>query len=138
MIKPDFFGHLTTGMFNLIVKDPRRTPPKAGRFGSGLTRLVAVRPRTCCAVLRRVCKYYACIAQAALGELSESIEVQPPCQHKLLIILWISWTHLYRSVRLILRPSLSFEAFVVSDNRQNSGLPGASAPGKLPEITTQH
>jgi hypothetical protein len=28
MIKPDFFGHLTTGMFNLIVKDPRRTPPE--------------------------------------------------------------------------------------------------------------
>jgi len=28
MIKPDFFGHLTTGMFNLIVKDPRRIPPE--------------------------------------------------------------------------------------------------------------
>jgi len=28
MIKPNLFGHLTTGMFNLIVKDPRRTPPE--------------------------------------------------------------------------------------------------------------
>src|SRR5271163_3372827 len=92
MIKPDFFGHLTTGMFNLIVKDPRRTPPGRAALDQGLTPLEAVRPRTCCAVLAASVHRTSCNAQAALGELSESIEDSSPSQQKLLIILWILLT----------------------------------------------
>src|SRR5271170_2436092 len=82
MIKPDFFGHLTTGMFNLIVKDPRRTPPERAALDR-VTRLVAVRPRTCCAVWQRVSlSIVPGNTQAALGELSETIEDSSGCQRK--------------------------------------------------------
>ena len=101
MIKPDFFGHLTTGMFNLIVKDPRRTPPRRAALDQGLTPLEAVRPRTCCAVLAASVSRLASIAQAALGELFETIEDHHQSQQKLLIILWIpSLTHLLHFVIL--------------------------------------
>ena len=89
MIKPDFFGHLTTGMFNLIVKDPRRTPPERAALDR-VTRLVAVRPRTCCAVWQRVSlSIVPGNTQAALGELSETIEDSSGCQRKLLFFLLI-------------------------------------------------
>ena len=39
---------LTTGMFNLIVKDPRRFPPERAALDQGIRSLAAC-PRTCCA-----------------------------------------------------------------------------------------
>jgi hypothetical protein len=43
---------LTTGMFNLIVKDPCRTPPERAALDQGI-RSQAARPRTCCAAYIR-------------------------------------------------------------------------------------
>ena len=69
-------------MFNLIVKDPRRTPPKRAALDR-VTRLVAVRPRTCCAVWQRVgLSIVPGNTQAALGELSETTEDSSGCQQK--------------------------------------------------------
>jgi hypothetical protein len=48
MIKPNFIRILTTGMFNLIVKDPRRIPPERAALDQGIRSLAAC-PRTCCA-----------------------------------------------------------------------------------------
>jgi hypothetical protein len=36
MIKPKLHRFLTTGMFNLIVKDPRRLPPERAALDQGI------------------------------------------------------------------------------------------------------
>ncbi len=82
MIKPNYFGHLTTGMFNLIVKDPRRIPPGRAALDQGSPRPEAARPRTCCAVMSARRLILPDNAQAALGELSKGIELLPGCQQE--------------------------------------------------------
>jgi hypothetical protein len=61
--------HLTTGMFNLIVKDPNREPPERA-FWIGTYDFMP-RPRTCCA--------YAHLPN--LQKLEPPVNLYLPCPH---------------------------------------------------------
>ena len=74
MIKPKLHRFLTTGMFNLIVKDPRRIPPERAALDQGIRSLAAC-PRTCCAAFRGVMK-----DSSVLSAFTESIEISGGCQ----------------------------------------------------------
>jgi hypothetical protein len=59
-------GFSRTGMFNLIVKDPRRIPPERAALDQGIHSL-AVCPRTCCTA----CGGYHFCSTSALERISQ-------------------------------------------------------------------